>query len=168
MFPVLVGLVAEELPGITLLHIQVVLALRAKAMLVVALMAFLATIPLVAAVEPVLLGNLHQASPTLLAAQAALVWQAAFPVHQPTTLEAVVGAYQIALAGRQVEQVVLVAAVLLVCTTVMERTTVAVLLVQQTLAAVAVELSAHLWGVLVVPVWSSSVTLVHNVGRAVQ
>jgi hypothetical protein len=68
------------------------------------------------------------------------VWQAAFPVHQPTTLEAAVGAYQIALAERQEVLGVLEAAVLLVCIAVLVLMFRVVLLVQQTLAAVAVEL----------------------------
>jgi hypothetical protein len=53
---------------------------------------------------------------------------------------AVEGAYQIVLVAQQVEQVVLVAAVLLVCIAVLVLMFRVVLLVQQTLAAVAVEL----------------------------
>jgi hypothetical protein len=81
---------------------------------------------------------------------------------------AVEGAYQIVLVAQQVEQVVMVAAVLLVCTTVMERTTVAVLLEQLILAVGVVELSVHLWEVLAVRVLSSSATLAANEVRAVR
>ena len=77
MFPAQAALVGEVLPETTLARTQVARELQAKATLVVALMAFLATIPLVAVAVLEVLGNLRQASPILLAAQAALVWQAA-------------------------------------------------------------------------------------------
>ena len=75
--PAQAALVEEALPVMLLMRTQAARELQAKATLVVALMAFLATIPLVAVAVLEVLGNLRQASPILLAAQAALVWQAA-------------------------------------------------------------------------------------------
>jgi hypothetical protein len=68
MFPAQAALVGEVLPEITLARTQVAQVHRVRALLAVALMAYLATTPLAAAVEPVLLVNHHQVNLTLLAA----------------------------------------------------------------------------------------------------